>query len=83
LDHPNIMRIYEVFQDQDNNLSIVMEHCAGGDLYTREPYTEGQAIVILRQILEAVNYLHTNQHMIHRDLKCTYLQCAMIMQIDS
>lgn len=31
LDHPNIINYYEIFND-DNNVHIVMEYCAGGDL---------------------------------------------------
>jgi serine/threonine protein kinase len=68
--HPNIVKIYEVYHDTNKNLSIIMEHCAGGDLNSRLPYTEQQAADILKQILEAVHYLHSSSHIVHRDLKC-------------
>lgn len=31
-DHPNIINLYEVFEDE-MFIHIVMEHCSGGDLY--------------------------------------------------
>lgn len=31
LDHPNIVKFYETYQD-DQNLYFVMEYCSGGDL---------------------------------------------------
>ena len=34
LDHPNIVKYYETFDDHDN-IYIVMEHCGGGELFER------------------------------------------------
>lgn len=42
LDHPNIVRPHEVYT-QKKQIYLVMDICAGGDLYTRSPYTEKQA----------------------------------------
>ncbi len=42
LDHPNIVRPHEVYT-QKKQIYLVMDLCAGGDLYTRSPYTEKQA----------------------------------------
>lgn len=42
LDHPNIVRPHEVYT-QKKQIYLIMELCAGGDLYTRSPYTEKQA----------------------------------------
>lgn len=45
-----------------------MELCTGGDLYSRDPYTENDAAKIIGKILSAVEYMHNN-NIIHRDLK--------------
>jgi serine/threonine protein kinase len=67
LDHPNIIKAYETYYYK-RKLSMVLELCAGGDLYTRNPYTEINAANVAKQILSAVNYMH-KRNVIHRDLK--------------
>jgi calcium-dependent protein kinase len=71
LDHPNIVRIYENFEDS-KNYYIVEEHCHGEDLFDLvsrlKQITEQVAARIMRQIFSAVGYLHTRQ-VVHRDLK--------------
>lgn len=67
MDHPNILKAYEVFY-RANHISIIMELCTGGDLYTRNPYTEKESAEIMKQLLSAVAYMHQNS-IIHRDLK--------------
>jgi hypothetical protein len=57
LDHPNVVRAIETFE-QRNQLCIVMELCSGGDLYTRDPYTEDQARRIIRKLTHCVAYMH-------------------------
>ena len=34
MDHPNIIKFYEVYEDK-NVFHFVMEFCSGGDLYDR------------------------------------------------
>ena len=71
LDHPNLPRFYEFFED-DSNFYIVMEYCRGGDLFDRilelKKFDENQASEIMSQLLSGVNYLH-NKGILHRDLK--------------
>jgi serine/threonine protein kinase len=67
LDHPHIVRPIETFNHR-NQLFIVMELCSGGDLYSRDPYTEEEAARIVDGILSAVSYMH-NKGIVHRDLK--------------
>eukprot|EP00522_Entomoneis_paludosa_P007034 CAMPEP_0172445872 /NCGR_PEP_ID=MMETSP1065-20121228/5650_1 /TAXON_ID=265537 /ORGANISM="Amphiprora paludosa, Strain CCMP125" /LENGTH=822 /DNA_ID=CAMNT_0013196885 /DNA_START=74 /DNA_END=2542 /DNA_ORIENTATION=- len=73
LDHPNIVRIEEVYEST-NEIYIVQELCLGGDLFDRldeQPdyhYTEPQCAKLVKQMLSSVRYLHS-KGIIHRDLK--------------
>jgi len=71
IDHPNIIRLYETFEDH-RNIYLVMELCQGGELFDRiieeGHFTEKDAAVLMKQIFSAVHYLHSNCVM-HRDLK--------------
>ena len=67
LDHPHIARALETFEFQ-GSLYLCLELCSGGDLYSRDPYTEYQAAQILYSLTSAVRYLHAHG-IIHRDLK--------------
>lgn len=67
LDHPNIIKVYETYKLKKRK-AIVMELCSGGDLYTRNPYSEKQAAKIVKECLSAVAYLHS-RNVIHRDIK--------------
>lgn len=61
------MRPVETFEYK-HSLFLVMELCSGGDLYTRDPYTERDAARISQSILSAVAYMH-QEGISHRDLK--------------
>ena len=68
LDHPNIVRIYDLFETQDS-IYLIMEYCSGGDLLARYPYkTEYEIAKLLTKVLSAVAYIHSI-HVVHRDLK--------------
>lgn len=67
LDHPNIVKAYEVYYGK-RNIHVVMEHCSGGDLYSRRPYSEEESRKIVQKLLSAVHYLH-ERNIVHRDLK--------------
>ena len=56
MDHPNIVKAYEVFS-RKYDIAIIMQLCSGGDLYSRVPYSEKDAARITRQILSAINYM--------------------------
>jgi calcium-dependent protein kinase len=57
----------ETFEHR-NQIFIVMELCSGGDLYSRDPYTEDEAARISSSILSAISYMHSKD-VCHRDLK--------------
>jgi serine/threonine protein kinase len=68
IDHPNIIKAHEVYTDEyTGSMSIVMELCRGKDLSSRRLYTEQHARQIIRQLVEAVNYLHS-RGLMHGDI---------------
>ena len=67
LDHPNIIKAFEIYRWK-KNFAIVMEHCSGGDLHSRESYSEEEAARIMKQLVSAVAYMHDHD-IIHRDSK--------------
>lgn len=71
LEHPNIVRLYETFEDNEN-IYLVMELCSGGELFDQIIkagfFSEREAAVAVKQMLNAVFYLHTHK-ICHRDLK--------------
>jgi len=71
MDHPNIIKLFETFED-DRNFSLVMELCTGGELLDRiveaGHFTEKDAAAVVQQMLSAVFYMHKNG-VCHRDLK--------------
>lgn len=73
MDHPNVLKAYETFH-RKKEISIIMELCTGGDLYTRLPYSERQAAEIMKQLLSAVAYMHKNR-IIHRDREYLFTEC--------
>lgn len=71
MDHPHIMRLYEVLKSK-KYLYLVCEMVYGGDLFdflkANAPLEESRARRIFRQLKEAVSFCH--QHGVsHRDLK--------------
>ena len=67
LDHPNIVKAYEVYESK-TNIYIVMEYCSGGDLYARAPYTENQVVPVISQLCSAICFMHKHG-VVHRDIK--------------
>jgi len=71
MDHPNIIKLYETFEDH-RNIYLIMEICSGGELFDRiietGHFTEVQAAIVMQQILRGMYYMHET-HLTHRDLK--------------
>lgn len=59
--HPNIIRIIDLIED-DDNYYIVSEVVKGGELFNRlaklNSFTESQAADIVSQIMLGLNYMH-------------------------
>lgn len=75
VDHPSIIKLYEIYEDQ-RYLYLIMEECTGGELFDRilnrieagKMYSEKEAAKIFKQIMSAICYCH-DQGICHRDLK--------------
>ncbi|MCJ1247299.1 hypothetical protein MMC30_004513 [Trapelia coarctata] len=72
MSHPNIIRLEKVYHT-DSTLYIFEELITGGDLFSFIEYKGGSVdeactAVIVRQVLEALDYIHT-QDVVHRDIK--------------
>jgi len=71
IDHRHIVKLYDIYETKDH-LYMVMEILRGGELFDsivrRGTYSEKEAAAVMRQIIEAVEYLHS-RGIAHRDLK--------------
>ncbi|KAL4067073.1 kinase-like domain-containing protein [Scleroderma yunnanense] len=71
MDHPNIMRIYDVFEGE-RELYLVLEYVEGGELFDFLANHGGlppmDALAFFKQIVYGLNYAHTFS-ITHRDLK--------------
>lgn len=72
LQHPNIVRLFEVIEDENGRIFLVLELVAGGELFdyivARGRVKEKEARKFFRQIISGVEYCHANL-VVHRDLK--------------
>ena len=71
LSHPNIMQIFEIFED-NINIYIVSEYCNGGELFDiisqKGSFTEKEACIVMKQLISGICYCH-QKGIVHRDLK--------------
>ena len=71
LRHPHIVRFVDWFESRDKYY-IITQLATGGELFDRicekGKFTEKDASQTMKQVLEAVDYLHQND-VVHRDLK--------------
>ena len=75
INHLNIIKMIDFKEDSDYNYCIY-DYCNGGNLsvylkYLKEnnkSFSEGEAQYIIKQLVEAVKYLH-NKRIVHRDIK--------------
>jgi calcium-dependent protein kinase len=75
LDHPNIVKLFEIYEDK-SYLFLVMEELKGGELFDRildraqnkNYYTEKEVSRLFKQIVSGINYCH-KEKICHRDIK--------------
>ena len=71
LNHPNITKILEVFEDQEYIL-ISMEYINGGNLFSfvkkRRKLSEKIAKFLFKQIILGIKHIHSH-NIVHRDIK--------------
>jgi len=71
LRHPNILRLYGYFYDE-NRVYLILEYAAKGELYKvlqkEERFPEEKASRYVAMLADALRYCHT-KHVIHRDIK--------------
>jgi len=76
VDHPNIIKLYEV-KETTQYFYLIMELCNGGSLSDRleehikkykRPFSEETVQYLMKQIMSAINYLHL-KNILHRDIK--------------
>lgn len=84
LNHPNIVRLIDFIE---NPPYLVMEFIEGKTLeesiiQRRKPYTEKQAINIILQVLQAINYAHNQTvSVLHLDLKPSNIMINDFFQV--
>jgi calcium-dependent protein kinase len=73
LDHPNIVKYYETYDDS-KYIYLVMEYCKGGELFDKITnskngvFMENDAKKIMKKLLLAINHCH-GINIAHRDIK--------------
>ena len=71
IDHPNIMRLYDVWETS-TELYLILEYVEGGELFDylckRGRLSTSEALGYFQQIIAAINYCH-RFNIAHRDLK--------------
>jgi serine/threonine protein kinase len=83
--HAHLLQLIDVYEDQDD-IQIITELLTGGELYdhvialakkkkkndvTSTLFPPADAAWMVRNILDAIRYLHNVGHVVHRDLKAS------------
>ncbi|CAK81686.1 unnamed protein product (macronuclear) [Paramecium tetraurelia] len=82
LDHPNIVRLFELFEDA-KNYYLIIELIQGGSLIQKiqaqKTFSEAEAAYYMRQLISALQYCHKAK-IVHRDLKLENLMLNIVSE---
>ena len=71
LSHPNLIKLYDCFSDEDN-IYLLLELACDGQLYLflekSKTFSEETTSIVVREIVEGLHYMH-RYDVIHRDIK--------------
>lgn len=71
LTHPNIIKLYEVYESE-RYIHLVLEYVSGGELFEKiqstGTFSEADAAKFMRQLIDAMDYC-SSRNVIHRDIK--------------
>ena len=74
LDHPNIVKLFDLKEDEDK-LYMVLENMAGGNLEERigeeRNLSEEDVYNIVKSLVDAMEFCHSRS-IVHRDLKVVH-----------
>jgi hypothetical protein len=68
LSHPHVVGVHDFGTTASGESYLVMEYVPGGTLSDRIPLSEGEALVVLRELATALAYAH-RLGVVHRDIK--------------
>lgn len=71
LSHPHIVKVLDVFEE-NGTVYYAMQFLPGGSLRDRMrqgPMAEAEAVNYIRQIADALGYMHQQKHLCHYDVK--------------
>ena len=72
LNHPNILKLFEYYYDEKENIYIITEYIRGEELFNKiqekGKFSEEDSAIIIKSVLQAITYCHSCG-IIHRDLK--------------
>lgn len=72
IDHPHLIKLHKVYETA-SEFVLILEYAAGGEIFdhcvgVKDTFSENSSRRLMRQILDAVHFLHTND-IVHLDLK--------------
>ena len=84
LDHPNILKMYEFFEDS-KRFFLITDKYEGGELFDeivkKGRLSERNTATIIYQLLSCINYLH-QKNIVHRDVKPENIMLEKNKQFD-